>query len=113
MNVLVRRFVVLLLAAGLIILAALPVNAGSQPAGNAADGAKLIDQWCAQCHLTGDSKTASDTAPAFESLMNDPSYTDAQLRTWLSDPHPPMPKIDLTRLMIRDVIAYLSTLKRP
>ncbi|MFT6582308.1 MAG: mono/diheme cytochrome c family protein [Alphaproteobacteria bacterium] len=81
--------------------------------GRVADGSKLVDQWCAHCHLTKGVATTSDTAPAFESLMNDPSYTDARLRTWLTDPHPPMPKIDLSRQMIRDVIAYLSTLRRP
>jgi mono/diheme cytochrome c family protein len=113
MNALVRQFAAPLLIAAAITIAGLPANAGSQPVGIAADGAKLVDQWCSHCHLANGATTASDTAPAFVNLMNDPSYTENRLRAWLSDPHPPMPKIDLTRQMIRDVIAYLSTLRRP
>lgn len=50
-------------------------------------------------------------APSFGGLMMDPKYTDERLRAWLSDPHPPMPNIGLTRRMIRDIIAHLSSLR--
>lgn len=107
-----------LLVAGLIatgLLAASPLTSaesvGDTQVGDAKAGHALIQKWCAQCHLSDGAKTASDTAPPFGGLMMDPKYTDARLRSWLSDPHPPMPKIGLTRQMIRDIIAHLSTLR--
>ncbi|MBL4721753.1 MAG: c-type cytochrome [Alphaproteobacteria bacterium] len=112
MNEFARRYAAPMLMAGALILMALPASAGSQPIGNAEDGAKLVDQWCSQCHLTKGATVTTDTAPAFINLMNDPAYTDARLQAWLTNPHPPMPKIGLTRQMIRDVIAHLSTLRR-
>ncbi|MBT5664277.1 MAG: cytochrome c [Rhodospirillaceae bacterium] len=85
--------------------------AGPEPVGDAKAGHALIQKWCSQCHLSDGARTASDMAPPFGGLMMDPKYTDERLRTWLSDPHPPMPKIGLTRRMIRDIIAHLSTLR--
>ncbi len=34
------------------------------------------------------------------------------LRAWLADPHPPMPKFDLTRAETDAIIAYIGSLKR-
>ncbi len=34
------------------------------------------------------------------------------LRAWLADPHPPMPKFDLTRAETDAIIAYIKSLKR-
>jgi cytochrome c len=88
-----------------------PSRAEANPIGDANAGHKLLQQWCSHCHLSDGAKTASDMAAPFAELMTDSKYTDARLRGWLSDPHPPMPKIGLTRQMIRDIIAYLSTLR--
>jgi mono/diheme cytochrome c family protein len=54
----------------------------------------------------------SDAAPPFESIANNPLVTEEGLRAWLADPHPPMPKFDLTRTEIDDIIAYIKSLKR-
>jgi cytochrome c len=111
MNGIVRYYAAPLLVAATILAPSAVLGAGSQPAGNATAGHALIQKWCAECHLSDGAKTASDMAPPFGSLMADRKYTKEHLRTWLSDPHPPMPKIGLTRKMIRDIIAHLSTLR--
>ena len=45
-------------------------------------------------------------------IANDPMVTENGLRAWLADPHPPMPKFDLTRIEIDAIIDYITSLKR-
>ena len=54
---------------------------------------------------------AGDAAPAFAEIANKPDATPEGWRTWLQDPHPPMPNLSLSNYEIDDLIAYISTLK--
>ncbi len=81
-------------------------------AGDATEGQALVRQWCDDCHLSGGNTQASDVGPPFAQIANDAAYTDERLRGWLHDPHPPMPKFELDRRRIEDIIAYIRTLKR-
>lgn len=86
------------------------------PAAKAADsdrGHAIARQWCASCHLVEAGQAGGDTAPPFATIANDPNRYPNGLRAWLSDPHPPMPNLHLSRSEIDDVIAYLETLRRP
>lgn len=88
--------------------------AWSGAAGLAADadnGRRITERWCTGCHATG-AGHGTDAAPPFTKIANDPTRTDASLRAWLADPHPPMPNMSLTAREIDDVIAYLKTLRR-
>ncbi len=76
------------------------------------EGLRLARQWCTSCHIAAPSTGGSDAAPPFESIANNPLVTEEGLRAWLFDPHPPMPKFDLTRTEIDDIIAYITSLKR-
>ena len=86
--------------------------AGPAVSADAANGKMLAEQWCEQCHLAGNARQASDAAPPFFRIANDPAYTDERLRGWLNDPHPPMPKLELDKRTIDDLIAYIRTLKK-
>lgn len=79
---------------------------------DAESGHRLAARWCAKCHLIGPSDVASDAAPAFEDIANDPTRTPERLRTWLADPHPPMPDFSLSREEIDAILAYLDTLRK-
>lgn len=96
---------------GLAVAAATP--AWPQDGGDPARGESLATAWCADCHLVrdGGQQTASDAAPTFTAIANDPEVTDAGLRTFLHDPHYPMPNLTLSRREIEDFIAYLRTLR--
>ena len=83
-------------------------NAGGDPV----EGEALARQWCDGCHLSSTAKTASDVGPPFGQIAIDPKYTDARLRGWLHDPHPPMPKFELDRRRIDNIVAYIRSLKR-
>lgn len=74
-------------------------------------GHELARAWCSNCHLVEPGGSASDAAPAFETLANDPTRTDERLRNWLADPHPPMPNLSLSHQQIDSILAYLKSLK--
>ncbi len=75
-------------------------------------GANLARQWCASCHVPGTgSRAGADAGPPFAQMAADPAYTDARLRGWLANPHPPMPNLNLSRAEIEDLIAYIRSLK--
>ena len=75
-------------------------------------GADVAKRWCVACHATGNSAAARDIAPSFIAIANDPNITDGRLRSWLTNPHPPMPNPGLSRIEIENVIAYMASLRR-
>jgi mono/diheme cytochrome c family protein len=89
---------------------ALPLSTAS--AADSARGADLARRWCTSCHVPGTAARAgTDAGPPFAQMAADPAYTDARLRGWLADPHPPMPNLNLSRADIEDVIAHIRGLK--
>jgi cytochrome c len=81
---------------------------------DAEEGRDLARQWCAACHLVEPGGTvASDVAPSFPQIARTGALTPDRLRGWLSDPHPPMPNLSLSRAEIDALIAYLQSLKQP
>lgn len=99
------------------MIAAMIVMAVTSPvAANAADadrGRAIAQQWCASCHIVAPGQAGADSAPAFASIANDPARSPGALRAWLSNPHPPMPNLALSRGEIDDIVAYLESLRRP
>jgi mono/diheme cytochrome c family protein len=94
------------------VLALLGLAAAAGPAmaaGDATDGRALALAWCTGCHVAEGGGT--DVAPPLGSIANRAGRDEAYLWTWLSDPHPPMPQLSLSRQEIADLIAYLDTLR--
>ncbi len=80
-------------------------------AGDVQQGARLAQQWCSNCHLTGDDQAAGgDTAPPFAIIAETAAARMDDLTAWLADPHPPMPNLNLTRYEIDDLLAYIESL---
>ena len=71
------------------------------------EGRKLAAQWCASCHQISPQAPTSDQAPPFPAMARNPAYTEARLRNWLSDPHPPMPNILLSRREIDLLVRFI------
>jgi mono/diheme cytochrome c family protein len=94
---------ILVLAAA--ILAAPPTLAAGDPE----TGKALATAWCSGCHAVETAGT--DAAPPLSAIANRPGSSPDYLFGWLSDPHPPMPQLSLTRQEIADLIAYLQTLR--
>jgi len=96
-----------LMLAGGLLMASGPAYSGDAKAGRV-----LARTWCAQCHVVAaDQKQASDIAPPFAQIANDPSKSALGIAVWLADPHPPMPNLSLSQDQIDDLVAYIQTLK--
>ncbi len=91
--------------AALVLIFALPAQA--QDAG---EGERMARLWCAQCHQVAPGEPATDTAPSFVAMAEDQAFNEGRLKTWLWDPHPPMPKINLDRSEIEALVAYILSL---
>ncbi len=96
----------------LALVATAMLSANPAFAANVARGKAMAERWCKLCHVVGpdQSSAPADGAPSFMWLAkNKPS--DAELKTFLISPHPPMPNLSLSRKEIDDVVAYIRSLK--
>jgi cytochrome c len=90
----------------LLFLAARPADA------DAAKGAQIARQWCANCHVIGGSAAGPvpQGPPSFQMVARSGMTAD-QLRAFLSHPHGAMPDLALTRAEVDDLISYIETLR--
>ena len=80
-------------------------------AGDSASGLYLARQWCVECHVVeAGQASASDAGPPFAEVAKNPAKTERGLRAWLSDPHPPMPQLNLSKTEIENLLAYIQSL---
>ena len=77
------------------------------------NGNKLARTLCTTCHLIGEPTEHPVPAdvPSFVSIANRPGQTLDHLSNWLTEPHPPMPNLNLTRTEIRDLAGYIFSLR--
>ena len=101
----IRIALAVFLAAGGSALAA-------PPPGNAANGQALAERWCSSCHLvSAEQKSATTEAPPFPEIAERSPADLDRLPAFLAAPHPPMPAIPLSGDEIRDIVAYITSLK--
>ena len=102
-------FVRLLTVAAFTLLVSAIAHA--QASGDPAAGLSLARQWCTSCHLVEPAGRGGQSGPTFLEIANSPDRTRPTLQAWLTDPHPPMPNLNLSNKEINDVIAYLESLR--
>ncbi len=79
-------------------------------AADATKGEIIARRWCASCHLVATDQTvANPDAPSFAAIAG--RKEPANLAAFLTDPHPKMPDMSLTRGEIADIVAYIGTLR--
>ena len=72
-------------------------------------GERIARRWCATCHVVADDqKQANADVASFAAAAR--HKTNAELAAFLTDPHPKMPDMSLTREEIADLVAYMRTL---
>ena len=96
-------------AALLLVLSA----SAAWAAGDPGAGSQLARTWCASCHLVDEPAAGPTTQgpPTFRALARQQTKTSAELRTFLTNPHPPMPSLGLSRVQIDDLVAYIESLR--
>lgn len=78
------------------------------------NGARLAQTLCTSCHLIGEpsDRPVPADVPSFAGIANRPTQTLDHLTNWLTEPHPPMPNLNLTRVEIRDLAGYIFSLRK-
>ena len=78
-----------------------------------AAGKAYATEICAECHAIRQSEGNSPLldAPSFQSVADTPGMTELALSVWLQTSHPTMPNIVLEQDDMRNVIAYIRSLK--
>ena len=89
-------------------VAAAQADAGAT--GNAAEGARLAEELCANCHVTPVRQPPADVGPPWADIADNPAATDDYLRDFLATPHWPIRRNILTPRQIDDIIAYIRSL---
>ena len=100
----------------IVMIAALLVlmDGSALAAGRAKEGKAIAQRWCAACHqVSPEQTTASADVQSFMTVAETQATTSdlATLEGFLADPHPVMPDMSLTRQEIRDLVAYIGSLK--
>lgn len=108
------RIACLMTAALCLALAYEPAAAQSGP-GDAAHGRELAERLCTNCHVVTPQPTGPVRAdvPGFPSIANRPGVTAQGLAGAIIIPHPAMPGVQLTVQELRDIVAYILSLKKP
>jgi mono/diheme cytochrome c family protein len=92
-----------------LALIALPLDAF---AADVAKGETIAKRWCAACHLvSSDQGHANSDVPSFAAIAHK-KQPSQKLKTFLTDPHPKMPDMNLSRSEIADIVAYIGSLDR-
>ncbi len=73
-------------------------------------GKSIAERWCSACHLVAPGQTrAVADVPSFAAVAR-AKLPAGSLKAFLSDPHPKMPDMSLTRSEIDDIVAYIQSL---
>ena len=90
---------------------------------NSEAGQTLAMQVCSRCHAVMPGQGVNPHPPPlpftkvgeplpFEDIANTPGITEMALYAWLTTSHPTMPNIVLKKEELRNVVAYILSLKR-
>ncbi len=113
----ILRKTLLAVAFGAALAVLAPPGAIGQPrlnTGDATNGRAVAERLCASCHGVAAPAANSTTNPdvmSFPALAKRPGLSAEYLAGRIIIPHPAMPDTSLKVLEIRDVIAYILSLK--
>ena len=97
--------------------ATLPADAAATASKSILDvteGDRIAHTLCINCHAvdTGGPAIRSDRLLSFSSIANQKNLTSTTLPAWLNTSHERMPDFNLTRDEIRQVSAYILSLRK-
>lgn len=92
----------------------LSAGANAQTSADPASGHTLAQKLCSNCHLVGrgDAEPTRPGTPSFEAIGNRDGQTPERIAGAIIVPHPEMPQVPLTIKEIRDIVAYIGSLKK-
>jgi mono/diheme cytochrome c family protein len=76
-------------------------------------GGVLARRWCAACHIVADDQAqGTDNVPTFAAIAAKPGFDAGRIATFLRDPHPKMPDMQLSGAEAADLAAYIASLRK-
>jgi len=86
----------------------------AQDAASSAAGLALARQICSECHAIErtQARSPNPAAPRFETIASVPGMTATALSAALQTPHQTMPNVMLNANELRDIVAYILSLKQ-
>jgi cytochrome c len=89
-------------------------SVAQQGASNPRRGHELAARLCTNCHIIDGDTSGPIRAdvPSFPAIANRAGSTAEHLAGRIIVPHPAMPSVSLTAEDVRDLVAYIITLKR-
>jgi mono/diheme cytochrome c family protein len=98
---------------GLLGLLVMFASSQAQAQGDPRAGLVLAREVCASCHnvLAGQSRSPDRNAPSFQEIASVPGMTPLALTVVLQTSHKTMPNTMLDPSELRNVIAYITSLK--
>jgi mono/diheme cytochrome c family protein len=84
----------------------------AQQAGNPDAGSAFARRACAECHVVRNDPGPEHGPASFVTIANSPGMTETALYAFLQTSHRNMPNIRLEPDEIRNVVAYILSLKR-
>jgi S1-C subfamily serine protease len=97
-----------LLIAGMIVL-----HPGAAVAADAARGKEVAVQWCQSCHQVGPELPMRGPGPPFSPIANDLRFTEDFIKDWVVHPHASMPNFNFGEGTLKDIVAYIFSLREP
>ncbi len=92
----------------------LMTSAGKGEAADSANGRRIAERWCAECHVVAlGQRQASDAVPTFAEIGGSGRFDETALAAFLAAPHHSrMPNLSLSRSEIADLVAYIKGRER-
>ena len=95
----------------LAALLAMSCVAQAQETENVEAGHAYAKKVCAECHAVERGQVEFLNPPSFQNVADSPGITGRALAVWLQNPHPNMPNFVLPQDDMKNVIAYIISLK--
>jgi cytochrome c len=102
-------------AFGYVVFCAASIAFGQGTSGDVGKGLALAERLCVTCHVVRRDATNQQIiagVPSFPTIANRPDQTADRVSGRIMAPHPPMPTLALTTAEIRDVAAYILSLRQ-
>jgi mono/diheme cytochrome c family protein len=97
-----------------MVAALLAAMAGNAQAADTAQGRDLAQKLCVNCHIIehgGQQDQVTVGIPSFMAIANKAEQTNSGLRSFMRNPHPPMPSVELGEHQLDNIVAYILSLK--
>jgi len=98
------------LGAAFVLTSATAVIAAEKE-GDPQAGFEYAHAYCATCHGISEEKSPLPQAPRFRHVADTTGMTATALQVWMQTSHPTMPNIIVEPKDMRDIIAYILSLK--